>query len=203
MLGRLHVLVDPLTVGGLTLAQAALDAGTPVLQVRITAGADLERYRASEQMVHLCDKAKAQCIVNDRVDIAAALGTGVHLGATDLPVVVARHVLGPRATIGGTARDAPTAQRLVNEGATYVGVGPAFATSTKIGLPEPLGPQRVGIVATSVDAPVIAIGGITHDRVGELVRHGVHGVAVISAVTCAVDPAQACRRLLDALGETS
>jgi thiamine-phosphate pyrophosphorylase len=75
-------------------------------------------------------------------------------------------------------------------------VGPAYATTTKTGLPDPLGPAGVGAVAAAVDVPVIAIGGVTADRVGELVAAGAAGVAVVGAVSGAPDPAAATRQLL-------
>jgi thiamine-phosphate pyrophosphorylase len=84
----------------------------------------------------------------------------------------------------------------VAAGADYLGVGPAYATTTKTGLPDPLGPAGVAAVAAAVDVPVIAIGGVTADRVGELVAAGSAGVAVVGAVSGARDPAAATRRLL-------
>ena len=88
------------------------------------------------------------CLVNDRVDVALAIGAhGTHLGADDLPVAAVRRVAGPGHIIGGTAREPADAARLVAEGADYLGVGPAFGTTTKDGLPAPLGPAGVGAVA--------------------------------------------------------
>ena len=196
-LGRLHVLVD-----SLGLAEAALEAGAPTLQVRIKSGADADRLRLSTIIVERCRDAGALCLVDDRVDIALATGAdGVHVGADDLPVAVARRLLGPGAVVGGTARDPETARRLVDEGATYLGVGPTFPTRTKRGLPDPIGVEGVRAVVDAVDVPVIAISGITPDKVDEVIAAGAYGVAVIGAVADSVDPHLATHDLLMAVAK--
>jgi thiamine-phosphate pyrophosphorylase len=196
-LGRLHVLVD-----SLGLAEAALEAGAPTLQVRIKSGPDADRLRLTTTIVERCRDAGALCLVNDRVDIALATGAdGVHVGADDLPVVVARRLLGPRAVVGGTARDPETARRLVDEGATYLGVGPTFATRTKRGLPDPIGVEGVRAVVEAVDVPVIAISGVTPDKVDEVIAAGAYGVAVIGAVADSADPHIATHDLLMAVAK--
>lgn len=200
-LGRLHVLTD--TRDGrdaVAVVQAALSAGAPVVQVRCKDGTDRELHDLAERVARLCDQAGALCLVDDRVDIALAVGAGgTHLGAHDLPIAAARRVAGPDHVLGGTARDPHLARELVAAGADYLGVGPASATSTKSGLPEPLGVAAVGAVATAVEVPVIAIGGVTVEHVPALLAAGVHGVAVVTAVSAAPDPAAATRALLAAL----
>lgn len=152
------------------------------------------------RVARMCDDAGALCLVDDRVDIALAVGAGgTHLGANDLPLAAARRVTGPDHVLGGTARDPRLARGLVVQGATYLGVGPTAATSTKDGRPNPLGIAAVGAVATAVDVPVIAIGGVTAAHVPDLLAAGVHGIAVVAAVSEAADPAAAVRALLRAL----
>lgn len=199
--GRLHVLTDPRPdVDPLPAVRAALVAGADVIQVRRKGGTDRACYDVARATVAACREHGAQCIVDDRVDVALAVGAdGVHLGATDLPVEVARRVLGPDALIGGTAREPASARRLVEAGADYLGVGPLRATTTKDGLPAPLGAAGVAGVAAAVDVPVIAIGGVVLGDVAALRRAGVHGVAVTGAVVRAADPAAAVRDLLRAL----
>jgi thiamine-phosphate pyrophosphorylase len=201
-IGRLQVLTDldgphdPLAV-----VDAALGAGVPVIQVRAKGGPDRSLLTLAEAVVARCRAAGATCLVDDRVDIALATGAdGVHLGDEDVPVPVARRLLGDAAVIGATARDAASGRARVAEGADYLGVGPTFATTTKAGLPDPLGPAGVGAVAAAVDVPVIAIAGITLDRLPEVLGAGVHGVAVVAAVTRAEDPGRAARDLLAVLG---
>lgn len=200
--GRLHVVTDardgrrPLEV-----VRAAVGAGAPVVQVRSKGCTDRELYAFALAVQELCAGAGALCVVNDRADVALAVGAaGTHLGASDLPVDVVRRLVGGDHLVGGTTRDPDGARVLAQLGASYLGVGPAYATTTKDGLPEPLGPDRIGAVAGAVDLPVIAIGGITAARVPELLAAGAHGVAVVGAVSAAADPAAAVRALLDGLG---
>lgn len=200
-LGRLHVLTDARDGrDALGVAEAALAAGAPVMQLRVKGVTDRDLYDLGRRLMALCDQYAATCIVNDRVDVAVAIGAhGTHLGATDLPIEAVRRVAGPNHIIGGTAREPVLARRLVEEGADYLGVGPTYATSTKDGLPDPIGPTTIGAVARAVDVPVIAIGGITVARVPEIMAAGAHGVAVVGAVSDASDPGAATKRLLAAV----
>jgi len=201
LIGRLQVLTD-LDVPGdpLVAVDAALAAGAPVIQVRAKALTDRALFALAEAVVMRCRVAGATSLVDDRVDIALATGAdGVHLGDEDLPVDVARRLLGHEAIIGATARDVAAGRARVAEGADYLGVGPTYATSTKTGLPPALGPEAVGAVAKAVSVPVIAIAGIPLGRVPEVLAAGVHGLAVVGAVTRADDPGQATADLLAAI----
>jgi thiamine-phosphate pyrophosphorylase len=202
-LGRLHVLTD--ARGGqraLDAVAAAVGAGAPVVQVRAKGCTDRELYDFARAVVTLCAPAGTTCLVNDRVDVALAVGAdGTHLGAGDLPLAAARRIAGPGHLLGGTAREPRLARQLVAEGADYLGVGPAYPTRTKTGLPDALGPAGISAVADAVGVPVIAIGGVTADRVAGLLAAGAAGVAVVGAVSGAADPGAATRELLRALGD--
>ena len=204
-LPRLHVLAGgPSPEATLSAVDAALAGGAPCIQLRAKDLSDRALYTTAVEVTQRCHELGAWCIVNDRVDIALASGAdGVHLGAQDLPVAAARRLAGDELLVGGTARDAATASELVAAGASYLGVGPVYGTSTKDGLPEPFGPQGLAPVAGAVGVPVIAISGITASRVPEVVAAGAHGVAVASAITGADDPAAAIRALLEQLPEAS
>jgi thiamine-phosphate pyrophosphorylase len=195
---RLHVLTGP--NGGrdvLRTIEAALAAGAPGVQVRVKGATDRDHLAFASAVVERCCAAEATCIVNDRVDLALASGAdGVHLGATDLPVRAARELAGDRLLIGGTAREPDAAARLVAEGADYLGCGPLYTTTTKDGLPDPIGFDTLAAIVRTVDVPVIGISGITAERIGEVLASGAHGVAVTAAITSAADPAQATRVLL-------
>jgi thiamine-phosphate pyrophosphorylase len=202
-LGRLHLITDarpgrdPLPV-----VRAALStAGPLVVQVRVPDEVpDRDAYRLAGQIVELCRASGAMCLVDDRLDVALAVGAdGAHVGARDLPVEAARRVLGAAAVLGATARDPVAARAAVAQGASYLGAGPAYPTATKTGLPEPIGPAGIAAVAAAVDVPVVAIGGITAARVPELIRAGAYGVAVVGAICAAPDPAAATAELLAAL----
>lgn len=176
---------------------AAIAAGAPVVQVRAKDCTDRVLYDFARRVVELCAPVGVTCIVNDRVDVALAVGAaGTHLGAEDLPIAAVRRVAGPGHLIGGTARDPARAAALVAAGADYLGVGPGYRTVTKAGLPAPLGPEAIGAVSSAVEVPVIAIGGVTARHVPELVAAGAHGVAVVTAISDAPDPAEATRTLL-------
>lgn len=197
-LGRLHVLVDSLLV-----AEAALEAGAPTLQVRLKTGTDADRYRLARAIADRCRAAAATCLVNDRADLALAIGAdGVHVGAEDLPVSAVRAIVGPDMLVGGTARDPETAERLVAEGADYLGVGPTFATGSKAGLPDPIGIEGVAAVTRAVDIPVVAIAGITAEAVDAVIGAGAWGVAVIGAIATSPDPHVATHDLMMAVAKS-
>jgi thiamine-phosphate pyrophosphorylase len=194
--GRLHVLVD-----SVSLAEAALEGGAPTLQVRVKLGPDRRRFDTVAAIAERCRSAGATCLVNDRADFAVAAGAdGVHVGADDLPIAAVRRVVGPDAVIGATARHPAAGRQLVEAGATYLGVGPTFASRSKVGLPTPIGLDGVRAVAETVTVPVIAIAGITAARVAEVFAAGAWGVAVIGAVSASDDPRLATRELVRAVG---
>ena len=198
-LPRLHVLTPP-EAGrdALATVRATLAGGARAVQVRVKTLPDRDHLGFAREVAELCRAAGAVCIVNDRVDIALASGAdGVHLGARDLPIEVARQLAGDRLLIGGTARDPRSASAAVAAGADYLGTGPVYATTTKGGLPPPIGLEGLAAVVRAVDVPVIGIAGVSLERVGEVLSTGAHGVAVTAAVTGAEDPRAATRALLD------
>ena len=133
--------------------------------------------------------------VNDRLDVALAVPTaGVQLAHGSLPVSAAR-ALNPLWWIGKSVHDLAEAEAARTEGADYLVVGPVFATASHPGRP-PLGLQRLQAIASAVDGlPVIAIGGITADRVREVRNSGAYGVAAIWALWDDVEPGEAARRM--------
>ncbi len=190
MFPRLHVVTDSLdTVRG------ALGHGPVAIQIRVKTS-DRLAYELTMAALPLCRSAGALLLVDDRVGVALATGAdGVHVGADDLPVAAVRQVLGPAAVVGATCRTPDAARAAVADGASYIGAGPAFATSTKEGLPAPLGPARLGVIAAAVPGtPVIAIGGITPERAATLTTYGVAAIAAVAA-----DPAGATAAFLKVL----
>jgi thiamine-phosphate pyrophosphorylase len=186
---RLHVVTD--TRPGrdaLRVVAAAVSVAAPgELAVQVRVEDDLTDRRAHEFAL--------------AVHVALAVAAdGGHVGADDLPVAAARKVLGAAGVVGATCRDADSARAAVAAGATYLGVGPAYPTSTKGGLPAPLGATGVGAVAWAVPSiPVIAIGGVTVEVVGPLRAAGAHGVAVVGALATAADPSRVTAELLKAV----
>jgi thiamine-phosphate pyrophosphorylase len=203
-LPRLHVITDTRDgAAPLTVAKAALEAGARLLQVRPEDHhTDRAALDLTAALAELCARHESLCLVNDRVHIAQAVGAhGVHLGADDLPVDLARRLLPANALIGGTCREPEAARAARRAGADYLGVGPVWSTGTKTGLPDPIGLDGLAAVCEAVDLPVIAIGGITAERAGACRDAGAHGVAVVGAVSRAPDPGRATAELLDAVGE--
>ena len=140
----------------------------------------------------------ATVIVNDRLDVALAAGVdGVHLGAADLPVAEARRIA-PDLLIGATCRTRAAVEQAATAGADYAGFGPVFATTSKPGLPDPLGTDAVASAAGVL--PLVAIGGIDAGNARTVREAGAHGVAVISGIWRQPDPVQAAKELLARCG---
>lgn len=185
----------------MTTTRSLLAAGAPLVQVRTKHVPDRGRFEAACELVAAARVAGATCLINDRVDIALATGAdGVHVGADDLPIAVAHELLGPDAVVGATCRNADDARRAEAAGASYVGLGPVFATSTKSGLPDPIGPRGVERVAASVDVPIIAISGMTPENVEAVLDAGAWGVAVVGAIYGTDDPVASLRNLMELTG---
>jgi thiamine-phosphate pyrophosphorylase len=189
---RLHLVTGDHPLETVRAAVRLAPAERLAVQVRVADSVtDREAYALTLAVLDVCRAYGVLCLVNDRLDVAvAADADGAHVGADDLPVAAARSVLGPAAVLGATCRNAQDGRAAVAAGATYLGVGPAFATSTKEGLPDPIGAAGVAAVVRAVPGtPVIAIGGVTPSRVPELRKAGAHGVAVVGAM--ARDPERA------------
>jgi thiamine-phosphate pyrophosphorylase len=141
-------------------------------------------------------------VVNDHVDIALlSEADGVHLGPDDLSVASARRVAGDRLFIGASASTPERAREAVAEGADYLGCGPAFATPIKAEK-KVLGPEGIAAIASGIDVPVFAIGGIDVTNLAELTAAGLHRVCVIRAVSDSADPEKATRELRAMLSAT-
>lgn len=182
----------------LALLPALADAGVDGFQVRAKTLGGRALVALAERVVRAVRPAGALVVVNDRLDVAlAADADGVHLGATDLPVADARRVA-PHLVIGATCRIRASAAAMAAAGADYAGFGPVFATTSKDGLPDPLGP---GALAAAVgELPLLGIGGIDADRVEAVMAAGAHGVAVIGGIWRQPDPVQAAKELAARIG---
>jgi thiamine-phosphate pyrophosphorylase len=198
---RLHLVTPPGADDDvIETTRVALAAGAPLVQARTKVVTDRVRYAHTARLVELARAYGAACLVNDRADMALALeADGVHAGLDDMPTAAARAVLGDAAIVGATCRNPEQARRAEADGASYIGAGPAYATTTKSGLPEPVGPAGIAAVAAAVRIPVIAIAGITAAHIPELLDAGAWGVAVVGAVYRAPDPGAAVAELLEAL----
>lgn len=135
-------------------------------------------------------------IVNDRVDIAlASRADGVHIGQEDIPLPMARDILGEDKIIGMSTRSVKQAQQAEKEGADYIAIGPIFSTFSKLEAGLPKGPEIISQIKEKVKIPVIAIGGINLGNIEKVLKAGADGIAVISAVLHEADAGLATRRL--------
>jgi len=182
------------------IVEAALDGGATVIQLRKKSMPMLEQYRLALALRTLTRAHEALLIINDHADLAvAADADGVHLGQDDLPPAAVRALPGfDGRLIGRSTHSLAQAQLAVHEGADYVAVGPVYPTPTKEGRP-PVGTGLVARVAGVIDRPFVAVGGIDLGNAPAVIDAGAPAVAVVRAVYDAPDPAEATRRLHEAM----
>jgi thiamine-phosphate pyrophosphorylase len=182
------------------IVEAALDGGATVIQLRKKSMPMLEQYRLALALRTLTLAHEALLIINDHADLAiAADADGVHLGQDDLPPAAVRALPGFEGRlIGRSTHSLGQAQIAVHDGVDYIAVGPVYPTPTKEGRPA-VGTGLVSRVADVVDRPFVAVGGIDIGNAPALVDAGARAVAVVRAVYDATDPAEAARRLHEAL----
>lgn len=203
-IGRLHIITDETLQDRFThveLARLAAEGGADVIQYRE------KRPRSTRELIetaveikHALDRSRARLLMDDRVDVAKAAGVpAVHLGRLDLPVAIAREILGLDAIIGGTANNLAEALAVARTPVSYLGVGPVFGTESKTNPAPMLGLDGLRAIVENVDKPVIAIGSISGERVADVLATGAYGIAVCSAVVCDPDPAAATARLRAAI----
>jgi len=179
---------------------AALDAGVRTIHLREKSATTLELYDLAQRLRELTRRYDALLIVNDRADVALAVGAdGVHLGWQSLPVVEVRGIVGPERIIGKSVHNLEEAVRAATDGADFLFAGPVFDTPSKSGLVPTLGMERLTEICRTVDLPVIGLGGIDALNAAEVIRAGTDGVAVIRAILAADDPGAAAARLVAAL----
>jgi thiamine-phosphate pyrophosphorylase len=177
---------------------ACLAAGLPAVEVR-------EKDLTVTDLAALCRRIRALrpapfLIVNDRADVALAVGAhGVQRTHASLPVDELRAVTDKRARVGASVHSLEEARVAAEQGAEWLFFGPVYDTPSKRRYGAPQGLIALERVAGAVEIPVIAIGGITPDRVADIRSAGAHGVAVISAILFADDPGAATKRFLDQL----
>ena len=160
-----------------------------------------DRAKVAKEIQLVCSKYNSTLIVNDFVDVAVEISApAIHLGAQDEAIESARRKLSQETLIGGTANSIDEALVVAAKDVDYLGVGPVFGTTSKASPAEPLGLDNLKQICDLVDKPVVAIGNIQLENVVDVLEAGAHGVAVISAIVCAPDVAQATRRFCDLLG---
>jgi len=201
-LGKVYPITASNNLNGLDHAQLVeqyLKGGTRFLQVREPTLPDSLLYPQLLKIQSLCEPLGAQFLINDRVDLALAAGAhGVHLGQDDLPVRVARDLLGREAIIGLSTHNRQQFLDAQAQDVDYIAMGPVFSTSTKETENPALGVEALGELIADSRYPVVAIGGISLEKAPQVWIAGADSVAVISDIANAEDPAQRVSQYLSA-----
>ncbi|MHB8771180.1 MAG: thiamine phosphate synthase [Syntrophales bacterium] len=183
----------------LEVLEAAIRGGAKIIQLREKELPVRDLYRMACAFRKITAEAGMLLIINDRVDIAlAADADGVHLGQDDLPLSAARRIA-PELLIGISTHTRAEALQAQSEGADYVNIGPIFPTATKEGVNRFLGPEAIPGIAARLEIPFTVMGGIGAANIVRVVGQGAHRVAVVTAVTMAVDMAAAVAALRETI----
>ncbi len=195
---QLYVILDAAAAAGRNLQDltaAAIRGGADLLQLRDKTASTKQLCDTAQQLLPLTRAAGIPLIINDRVDVALAVGAdGVHLGQDDLAPALARRLLGPHRLIGQSTHSLEQALAAQREPIDYFAVGPIFATPTKPDYPH-VGLSLIRQIAPHARKPFVAIGGIDLDVAPSVLDAGAPGVAVVRAVCAAADPEAATRQL--------
>lgn len=165
----------------------ALEGGVTLVQYRAKTASSAEMYAEALQLKALCDSFNVPLIINDRLDIAMAVGAaGVHLGQDDLPCAAARKLLGEDYLIGVSAHNPAEAKAALQSGADYLGCGAVFGTATKADVKK-LGTDGLSAICKAKGLPVVGIGGVTADNYREVRAAGADGAAIVSGILAQPD----------------
>ena len=175
--------------------EQAVRGGCTVVQLREKDCTSLEFYETAKKVKEITDRYQVPLIINDRVDIALAVGAdGVHVGQDDLPAGEVRRILGPDKIVGVSAGSVAEAVKAEEDGADYLGVGAMYATSTKEDA-DVTSREELLRIREAVNLPIVVIGGINRSNYRNFKGIGVNGLAVVSAVIAADDIEAAAREL--------
>lgn len=181
--------------------ELAIAGGATLVQLREKKLETGDFFRLALKVKQITDAHGVPLIINDRLDIALAVdAAGLHVGKEDLPVAIARRWLGPDKILGATAATVQDAVAAEHDGADYIGSGAMYPTSTKPNKPVlPL--ATLEQIKHAVRVPVVAIGGITPENSIPLLKAGIDGVAVVSAIMASLDPLAETQRFAKAWRE--
>jgi len=180
----------------LDIVTAAVSGGASVVQLREKSANTREVIEEALRLKAFLRETGVPLIINDRLDVAQAVqADGVHLGQNDMPIEMARHLVGDRMIIGISAESVQDAIAAERAGADYLGVSPIYATPTKTDTAAPLGLEGLRHIRRAVAIPLVGIGGLNRDSTREVIAAGADGVAVVSAIVSADNPESAAREL--------
>jgi len=169
------------------IAREAVSGGADVIQLRDKTADSASLYAAAVEIAEIC-RGKALFFVNDRLDVALAAGAdGVHVGQSDLPLTAVRRIVPPGFLVGVSVGSVEEALEAERDGADYVAVSPVFSTASKSDAGAGHGLDTARAVCDAVSIPVVGIGGLNRDTIPNVIRAGIDGIAVISAVVSQED----------------
>ena len=179
------------------IVSEAIEGGASVIQYRDKRGLSTRSMiEEANRIMEVARKKNIPVIINDRLDIALAIDAdGIHLGQDDLPIPIARKYLGNEKIIGASVRNIREMEEAIELGSDYLAISGIFPSTTKLDVGVPIGLDMVKKITKLSRVPVIGIGGINVANAGAVIRSGAAGVAVVSAVVGAKDPAAAVRSL--------
>jgi len=196
---RLYLCTDRLLAMGRPITQAveqAIQGGVTMVQLREKDASTRDFYQVALEIQAVTRRHGIPLVVNDRLDIALAIGAdGVHLGQSDMPIEVARRLVGSRMFIGISAATVESALAAQKAGADYIGTGPVYPTGSKDDAGDAIGIAQLTAVCGAVSIPVVAIGGISAGNTPGVMESGADGIAVISAILSQPDITLAARAL--------
>ena len=175
--------------------EQALKGGATLLQLREKEKSTREYIELAEKVHEIAKRYNVPLIIDDRVDVALAIDAeGVHVGALDMPIAIARKLMGNDKIVGATAKTVPWAKEAYEQGADYLGVGAIYPTTTKV-VTVLTSTETLDAITKAVPIPVNAIGGLNKDNIDILKGIDISGVCVVSAIMQSDDPEKASREL--------
>ena len=175
--------------------EEACQGGVTLVQLREKNCGGREYLEKARKVKVITDRYQIPLIIDDRVDVAIACdAAGVHVGSSDLPVSVARELLGPEKIVGATAKTVEAAKKAYEEGADYLGVGAIFPTTTKV-VTIRTSVETLNEICQTVPIPAVAIGGLNDGNMDVLKGGNMDGIAVVSAIMKAEHPKEAAQKL--------
>lgn len=186
----------------LRIIKEALAAGVTMVQLREKAISTRRYFELAQAVKQLTDQFNVPLIIDDRIDVALAVdAAGVHIGDDELPVRVARQLIGPDKILGVSTKSVEAAQAAAADGANYVGVGAIYPTQTKV-ITRTTSLATLQEITQTIDIPVVAIGGIKFTNIATLSEINIAGVAIVSGIMRALDVQQAVASVDEALVST-
>ena len=179
-----------------------LEAGAKIIQYREKYASKIHKYNECVEIIRLTKKYGAMLIVNDDIDIAITLkADGIHLGQDDLPIKQAREIVGSKMIIGISTHNPEQANAALNGGANYIGVGPIFATKTKVNVCDAVGVEYLEYVQKNIKIPYVAIGGIKLNNINSVLNMGANCVAIVTEIVSSTNIKERTNSLINLISK--